>query len=268
MSATKKRYGSVKWIMAFSIIICMAFLFGGCNQMAVQEKKDGDLTIKDIAYDITGKEDCMIYIEENGSFIPYLVISSDYAGSTLILRKDLLDNTMPFNKNETHMWANYEYGGYYEDSSIDNYLNIEFVDMLNHLVKDFIVESNIVITDKSSLGVTGKTTKTISRKVFILSLKELNGAESSASVSEGNTLKFFADDYNRRVANLPNGEKSAYWARTPETWETYTVFTIGSGGTGSGSADIDSGVRPAFCLPKNTVIHRGSVNGEDVYMVQ
>ena len=196
------------------------------------------------------------------------MISSDYAGNALLLRKDLLDDTMPFNKNETNMWASYEYGGYYEGSSIDNYLNMEFVDMLNQSVKDFIVESTIVITDKGSLGVTGNATKTISRKVFILSLKELNGAESSASASEGNTLKYFADDYNRRIADLPNGEKSAYWTRTPETWETYTVFTIGSGGTGSGSADIESGVRPAFCLPRSTPICVNNMAGENMYIIQ
>lgn len=224
--------------------------------------------ICDIAYDVTGLEDCIVHIEENGAFVPYLVISSNYMGNTLLLRQYLLNDPMPFNKNETHMWSSYQYGGYYENSSIDDYLNTGFIDMLSQSVKGRIIDCNIVITDKSSLGVTGNTTKTILRKVFILSLRELNGAESSASASEGNTIKFFADDNNRRVANLVNGEKSAYWTRTPETWETYNVFTIGDGGTGSGSADIESGVRPAFCLPRNTAICESNMNGANISIIQ
>lgn len=168
------------------------------------------------------------------------------------------------------MWSSYEYGGYYEESSIDNYLNTEFINTLSNSVKDAIVNSSVVITDKSSLGITGSTITTISRKIFLLSLRELNGAESNASASEGNTLKYFADDYNRRAANLPSGKACAYWTRTPETWETYTIFTIGNNGTGSGSADIDSGIRPAFCLRKSTMLMQrySIVEERTVYVIE
>jgi hypothetical protein len=257
------------YIVNSALIACL-LLIGGCNHMPLQTGKKHNKTIEDIAYDKNSKEECLVYVKENDVFEPYIVISSDYDGNVLLLRKDLLAEKMPFNQNETHMWASYEYGGYYEDSSIDKYLNTEFTDTLSESVKASIVSSNIVITDKSSLGVTGNATTTISRKVFLLSLEELNGAKSNASVSEGKTLKYFADDYNRRVANLPNGEKCAYWTRTPETWETYTVFTIGNNGTGSGSADVDSGVRPAFCLKKSTAITKRTdiESGQTVYVIE
>lgn len=253
-----------------SALIAFLILIGGCSQMPLQTGKKHSKIIGDIAYDTNSKEDCLVYIKESDDFVPYIVISSDYDGNVLLLRKYLLADKMPFNENETHMWASYEYGGYYEDSSIDNYLNTEFIDTLNRSVKDSIVNSNIVITDKSSLGVTGNATTTISRKVFLLSLKELNGAKSNASVSEGNTLKYFADDYNRRVANLPNGKECAYWTRTPETWETFTVFTIGNNGTGSGSADTDSGVRPAFCVKESASISKRTdiESGQSVYVIE
>lgn len=254
----------------YSILITCSFLLGGCSKMPLQMGKENKKTIGSIAYDTNSKEECLVYIKENEVFEPYIVISSNYDGNVLLLRKYLLADTMPFNENESHMWASHEYGGYYEDSSIDKYLNTEFLNTLDQSMKDSIVNSNVVITDKSSLGVTGNETTTIYRKVFLLSLKELNGSKSNASVSEGNILKYFKDDYSRRVANLPNGEECAYWTRTPETWETYTVFTIGKKGTGSGSADVASGVRPAFCMKITTALKQRTdiVSGQTVYVIE
>lgn len=238
--------------------------------MYLWEKKEPKETISQLAYNVNTHQDCLVYIEEGNTFEPYLVLTSDYGGNTLLLRKNLLDDTMPFNKNESHMWAGYEYGGYYEDSSIDNYLNAEFINTLSSSVKDAMVSSNVIITDKSSLGITGSEKTIILRKVFLLSLKELNGADSEASVPEGNVLRYFADDYSRRIACLPDGDECAYWTRTPETWETYSVFTIGSRGIGSGSADIDSGVRPAFCLDSYTpIIQRTDLmSGQTIYVIE
>jgi hypothetical protein len=255
-------------------LICLVGL-GGCNMEAQsaafpQKSAVGAKNIvRDLAYDAGSKLGCVVYVDENGVYASYLVLCADYGGNVLLLREKLLKDTMPFNENERHMWASYEYGGYYEGSSVDDYLNSAFLDMLSQSVQDATVSSEIIITDKTSLGITGDTTTTISRQVFLLSLAELNGAKSAASVSEGKTLKYFADDYTRRSASLPNGDECAYWTRTPETWETYTVFTISKNGTGSGSADINSGVRPAFCLKETTEIVQRTdiVDGQTVYAI-
>ncbi len=250
--------------MVMTFVACF-ILLGGCGQ--IKKPKD---TISEIAYNVSKNEDCLVYIEEGNTFEPYLVLTSDYGGNTLLLRKNLLEDTMPYNKNERHMWASHEYGGYYEDSTIDNFLNTEFLEILSSPVKEAMVSSDIIITDKSSLGISGSEKSIISRKVFLLSLKELNGAYLYASIPEENVLRFFEDDYNRRVAYLPNGDGCAYWTRTPETWETYTVFTIGRQGTGVGSADIDSGVRPAFCLDGSTPIVQRTdiISGQTVYVIK
>jgi hypothetical protein len=223
-----------------------------------------------LAYDAGAELNCVVYISENGSYSPYLVLTADYGGNVLLLREGLLADTLPFNANERHMWASYEYGGYYEGSSIDNYLNTDFLDSLSQSVQDSLIASDITITDKSSLGVTGDAATTISRKVFLLSSAELGGPKSAASVPEGGALKYFAGDYSRRTAALPNGDACAYWTRTPDTWETYTVFTIGKNGVGSGSADIESGVRPAFCLSESTAIVQRTdiVDGQPVFAIE
>jgi hypothetical protein len=252
------------------LLICLVGL-GGCN-MAAQSTVDpqefaagAKNIVRDLAYDAGSELGCAVYVDENGVYEPYLVLCADYGGNVLLLREKLLKDTMPFNENERHMWASYEYGGYYEGSSVDDYLNSAFLDMLGQSARDATVSSEIIITD-----ITGDTTTTISRQVFLLSLAELNGAKSAASVSEGETLKFFADDYTRRSASLPNGDACAYWTRTPETWETYTVFTVGNNGVGSGSADIDSGVRPAFCVKETTEIVQRTdiVYGQTVYAIK
>jgi len=256
-------------------LICLMW-FCGCKTTSQlitdlpQSSADSKSVLRELAYDVNPKLGYVVYVDENGVYAPYLVLTADYGGNVLLLREELLENTMPYKKNDSHGWASYEYGGYYEGSSIDEYLNSNFLNELGQSVQEAIMSSEITITDKSSLGVTGDKTAIISRKVFLLSLTELNEAKSYTSASEGKAQKFFADDYKRRIAALPNGEACAYWTRTPNTWETYTVFTIGRNGTGSGTADIDSGVRPAFCLNGSTEIVQRTdiVDGQTVYAIK
>jgi hypothetical protein len=228
-------------------------------------------TVSELAYDANPRLGYRIYIEEDGAYAPYAVVTADYGGNVLLVREHLLAKTMPFKENERHMWSTDEYGAYYADSSIDKYLNTEFYDTLGQSVKDAVVSSEIVITDKSSLGVVGETATTISRKVFLLSLLELTGMELRTSVSEGKRLRYFMASYKRRYAALPNGEVCTSWTRTPETWESYTVTIIGSKGTiSAGGADRNNGVRPAFCLNKATEVEQRTdiVDGQKVYVIK
>jgi len=250
------------------LLICLLLLMG-CGQLLLQIGIKEPKVIKDLAYDVTKKEDCLIYIEEDDVFVPYLVLSSDYGGNTLLLRQYLLDDPMPFNVNKKFGWSSHEYGAYYEGSYIDNYLNTEFIETLSQPARDAIVDSTIVITDKSSLGNTTYATMTISRKIFLLSLKEFNNAEFSITADEGKALKFFTDDFNRRVADFSDGKKSPNWTRTPSIWGTYNVITIGSVGTGSGMPDSLIGVRPAFCLDSSTPISQRTdiISDQAVYVL-
>ena len=102
-------------------------------------------TVADRAYSWRTGDDCLVYIEESGGFEPYIVLTADYGGNALLLRKFLLPDKMPFNENESHGWGFSDFGGYYEDSTIDKYLNTFFYDTLSQTTKDAIVESNVVI---------------------------------------------------------------------------------------------------------------------------
>ncbi|MEK3796092.1 DUF6273 domain-containing protein [Paenibacillus sp. FSL R7-0204] len=263
------------WFFLILCLLCIA-VFKGRDAFSALEagtflfSADKKEQLLDLAYDRNPKKGYTVYLKEDSGYVPYLVVSSNYGGNVLLLRRELLETMMPFNKNERHMWARSQYGAYYEDSSIDQYLNGEFISRFSQATQEAMVSSDITITDKASIGVTGNSTIEISRKVFLLSLKELNGADSRASVAEGKTLKFFDDDYKRRVAYLPNQEANPYWTRTPETWETSIVFTIGPKATGAGGADIHSGVRPAFCLEGSTVYKQRSdiISGQKVFVIE
>ncbi|MCL2351948.1 MAG: DUF6273 domain-containing protein, partial [Firmicutes bacterium] len=227
-------------------------------------------TVADRAYSWRTGDDCLVYIEESGGFEPYIVLTANYGGNALLLRKYLLPDLMPFNENEKHLWGSNEYGGYYEDSTIDKYLNNEFIGTLSQTMQDAIVNSDVVITDKNTWILHKNRTKTISRKVFLLSLMELSGPDLSTRVPEGNTLTYFAGKYTRKVTYLSDGERCAYWTRTPEIWEIYNVFLIGHDKLGAEGADVSLGVRPAFCLKKSTEITKRTdiVNGQTVYVVE
>ena len=53
---------------------------------------------------------------------------------------------MPYEEHGELWFAN-EYGSYYEESSIDEFLNTEFWDSLSERTKELIVDSTIEVTD-------------------------------------------------------------------------------------------------------------------------
>ncbi len=169
------------------------------------------------------------------------------------------------------MWAKSDYGAYYKESDVDWYLNNEFIEELPDALKKSIIDSEIVITAKSSMGEAGKESEVITRKFFLLSQEELGlrTEDSLTTVSEGEKLKYFVDENYRWQGSLSNGERCPYWTRTPENWHTCMVITIGHDRMGSGTADVSSGVRPAFCIANDTpIIQRTDiVAGETVYVL-
>lgn len=70
-----------------------------------------------MAYSEKCKIEPIIYIEEKAGFVPYIVLTNDYNGKTLLLRKEIL----PENRRVS------DYSAYYEESEIDNYLMGEFL---------------------------------------------------------------------------------------------------------------------------------------------
>ncbi|WP_314065678.1 DUF6273 domain-containing protein [uncultured Vagococcus sp.] len=248
------------FLLVTNLFVCI--ILAGCEGKAE--------TLRELSYDVSKKTDNEICIKENGFFTPYLVLTEDYEGCVLLLRKYLLDDTRPFKKNDSHSWSYHDFGAYYEESSIDSFLNKEFIGAIDSKVKESIVLSHVVISSKSNFGTPKRDTHTIPRKIFLLSLTELTGKARGTSAPEGSYLRYFKDDYRRRFASFSNGEACPYWTRQPEFFVSYSVFTMGTRGYSSGGADIGSGVRPAFCLPPSVpvVLSDEAVEGKSVYIMK
>ncbi len=80
-----------------STMVMMIFTLTGC----------GSPTISDIAYDRIFRSDYTVYIKENDEYAPYLVLTNNYNGNTLLLRQYLLDETRAYKETPEGMvgWA-------------------------------------------------------------------------------------------------------------------------------------------------------------------
>lgn len=268
------------------IIACMIFIVGCTKDNKAIDKKT---TIGDIAYDgyvSTGffskiglgknevdEKDYTVYIKENGEFEPYLVLTSDYNGNTLLLRKFLLEKEYAFEKEGVDI--------YYENSSIDKFLNNEYVKTLDSYIQDNIVNTSILVTK----GYTSEKgfemdVYPIERKVFLISCAEI-GLEGWARVGkEGETLEYFKDK-KRYLAYAREGEKERVWyLRTPYFGNSGDgIWVVGMGGSLVGTGIVDFGqpdglakysVRPAFCVSNSLLIEESTevIEGDAVYVIK
>lgn len=244
-------------------------------------------TLEKIAYDHS-KKNPVVYIKENDEYVPYLVLTSDYDGNVLLLRENVLPEEMPYErsvhgrKNGAYFdsWASDEYGSYYEESSIDEFLNTDFLDRFSPDMQAAIMDTRIEVTDKASYGKNQvNATHMIERKVFLLSAVELgvNFSVGTSIVEEGASLKYFKTFLNKqnseRAAYKADGEVCPYWTRTPNVWETtYNVIAIGVEDEliDAFADQSDIGVRPAFCLSKDTVVQKSDsvIAGKSVYFIE
>jgi hypothetical protein len=243
------------------LIIGITLVFSGCGLVRKINKPE---EIRDIAYDVNKNHGYTVYLEENAKFVPYLVLTDDYNGNVLLLRKHILNEVMIFNPNRG-------YGGYYENSSIDKFLNEEFINSFTPEVQKQIADSKIVITAKSSLGRCGKETTEINRKIFLLSHTELGLTKDySMAAVEGKALKYFPDPTSR-IARLETGIAASWWLRTSYTEFHTTALSVGfNAAIGDVCVEHTNGVRPAFCVDGKTLIETSDdvIKGETVYVLK
>lgn len=197
-----------------------------------------------------------VYLPENQKYVPFLVVSADYGGKALLLRRDVLPEFRPFN----------DYSAVYENSALDRYLNDEYAAQLD-AVAALIQPTEITVTDADALGVSGNAVGTITRKIFTLSCAETGFTNLVNAGKEGNTLSYFSVPENR-TACRENGPAVSWWLRTPDTYYLSAAYSVGpDGALGSGNAFNENGVRPALCVPADAEAFPTTdiVDGQTVY---
>ena len=238
------------------------------SKKTIDKTKEFPTTIGDIAYDENSKWGYHIYFEEDNELTPFIVLTSNYNGNCLVLREFLLEDSQPYNSPG-------EYGAYYKDSKIDNFLNQEYYSSLSKSVKKLIVTSEIEITPKKSIDTHTKDIETIKRNIFLLSANEIGDSLGSIALKEGNTLSYFKKIQNR-VATYEDLEADSWWLRTPVLSNNNNVITIGDDGSmGIGGINTIDGiseiaVRPAFCIPSNThiILNNDVIDEENIFTIQ
>ncbi len=236
-----------KGCVIFFILPFILCLLTSCNS-----RKEAQV-ISDLAYSSRNQDECIVYLQEDGEYIPFIVVTDDYNGNVLLVRKEVLPEPRRIN----------EYFSYYENSEIDQYLNEEYLNTIAE--SELILTSQIVITDESALGICGDSVKTIERRVFLLSLTETGFDDRYNTCAEGKPLKFFETPDNRIA--FKEERTSSWWLRSPDTSTYSCTYGIGPNvKLGSGNAYNKNGIRPAFCLSASTgvCVSQGE-DGEPIY---
>ena len=224
-------------------------------------------TIKDLAYNKT-KQEQSVYINEDGAYVPYIVVTDDYKGNTLLLRKNV-DYTYRYNK------AGIKYASYYGDSDVDKYLDTNIYQKYEGPVKANIVNTEVEIETKNAIETHEEETETISRKVFLLSMYELGGETVYVAAEEGDKLDYFKNDKSR-IAYDSAGTAKQYFTRSAAYQERNNIFgvdtegVLGMGGISGMNGAYEGGLRPAFCMKSDTAIETRSdiIDGQDVYVIK
>jgi hypothetical protein len=270
--------------MLLFFIIANIILVMGCESV---EKDSENVTISDIAYDnqvssgIFSKigsgnnkieeNDYTVYIEENDEFVPYLVLTSDYNGNTMLLRKYVLEEERPYNEDSQEV--------FYENSLVDKFLNDEYIKTLSDYVQDNIVNTQVLVTRTfiNDIGNLNVEAYPIERKVFLLSYTEL-GLERPLVAKEGKSLEYFEDKKSYSAYAYEGGEERIWYLRTPYLGQSLEgAWVIGIDGTLSGKGILEIGeglakssVRPALCVDNSLLIKESKevVDGETVYVIK
>lgn len=234
-------------------ILCMTSVIGIalCACSGKKEMKK----VSELAYDHADSTN-LIYVLENGEYIPFLVLTDDYGGNTLLLRKEITGNNRRIS----------DYSAYYAKSEIDLYLNEDYLGFLTEL-SQYLSMTSVEITCNDALGVSGLETEAVERKFFLLSCNEVGISDSVNIAPEGELLEYFRNEENRKA--YVDGELSSWWLRTPNTYYLSCSYVIGDNNKIGFTNSYDlNGIRPAFCVDGDMKIElrSGIVADEMVYV--
>lgn len=247
------------------ILLCVSLgILSACSIIGNTGKSK--MLIKDIAYkhQKQNESEYTVYLQEKDSLEPYLVLTSDYNGSVLLMRKYVWDDLVYYSEEKSQGTR----GGYYPASNVDKYLNTIFFSALSLELQNKILDTAISVVDFDSIGKGGGRVETeiIQRKIFLLSASEMN-ISSGMSATEGKRLNYFKNE-SRYIATYKNGIAEAYWLRSTYLWDDIQGWSIGSDGYyGGSSVSSEYALRPVFCLSCDTIICEKKVDRKTIYVI-
>lgn len=187
-------------------------------------------------------EGSIIYLNENGDPVPFYVAKQGYepnynTNRVLVVRKDGI---------QQGLW-NSAVNNTYVGSTLDTWLNSEYLNLLDAEVKTSIGTTNIEVAAGYSTFNLSRTNKSI----FALSANELGIYSSSYTTNEGNTL----DISSILKICVSSGKTVNQWIRSPAI--SYNNRACTSNFNGELNTEGVTGLnyyRPAFTLPSSFIV--------------
>lgn len=170
----------------------------------------------------------------------------DSCNGTWLLMKELIAS-IQWNTSGTNA---------YNGSTAHNYLNGEFLNLLDSSIKDVIKQVKIPYRMNGGYGSDQSGANGLSCKSFLLSSYEV-GVSVSNSSKDGDKLDYFNwnnGEDSKRIAYYGN-YTDRWWLRSADTDNGQGVmFILEAGGPHSLYANYYNAVRPAFILPSDTLV--------------
>lgn len=185
-------------------------------------------------------------ILENNAAVPFLVLQHGYpttgvsanTDKTLLLRQDIYDTRVWNSENNA-----------YASSSIHAFLNGEYLLSIEESIRNRIP----LITISYTVGNGNNTVSYIDVKAFLLSYTELGYPNHTDANVEGEAIEYFNGN-DRRIARY-NGELTRWWLRSAKKNSYNVAWNVHSDGVWDfNGVTTVMGLRPAFCLPNDTLV--------------
>lgn len=175
----------------------------------------------------------------------------DSCSGTWLLMKDCYESRKWHSSNSNS----------YKASTIHSYLNSTFLNLFDSNIKDAIKQVKIPYVNGTGNSAVGSGANGLSAKIFLLSGYEVGIGGASDVPQDGAKLDYFNQNTgtdSKRIAYL-NGSATFWWLRSPNTYNTGSVWFVGSSGNYNYSdASYSNGIRPALILPSTFAVYTDS----------
>ena len=183
----------------------------------------------------------IVNISENSTPTRFIVVQHGHPtadnGRTLLTRESLCDR-MKWNANIVNTYA---------DSTVDEWLNNEYLNLIDSNVRSQISSVDIPYTP----GNGNYTVTTLSRKVFLPSCTEIMSTIPTHCNIEGSQLSYFQGKTSRSdYIGYLNGSPAPWPSRSPMTTDNEAIHIVNAAGYFvSSSSNLTYAPRPMFTLP-------------------
>ena len=203
---------------------------------------------KTITLNVSGKAKEFIVVHQGKPSSLY----DDSCNGTWLLMKDIYESRQWHSSNVNKL----------ESSTIHSYLNSTFLNLFDSNIKDAIKQVKIPYRKNGGSGGTDQSgANGLPAKIFLLSGYEVGIGGAIDVPQDGAKLDYFNQNTgtdSKRIAYL-NGSATSWWLRSPNTYNTGSVWFVGSSGNYNYSdASYSYGIRPALVLPSTFEVYTDS----------